>query len=1198
MVELPQVSRRLVTVEAPTQRATKGEGKQILGRALQQFGAAVSSFADNLQQSTDMAAAAKTEDAWERANVEALEKYKNDPEGYDQWATGFREQLVGQVPGKAGERIAAGLQRAQTRNWAGLTRARTESLTRENTATVSKRLETEVDALVALANGGDTESPEFVERFNKVKQTRDEMAKNPTFVYSEEMRDIDNERLDSTLKGTAIVARVRGAAERDIGEAERLLETVRTDEKLTLKPAQREQFYRAGKAAIREVETKIKADWKEGDAELREVLPGIREGKFRPEDFDGLRGRLLETGNFRALIRLDDALNQGRYSKEIISTLPPREWRNALSGRQRVTAYTPMGIPDAMEGGYAAARPGPDGKAEVRTLEDFEAGRSPYITLAGSPEFYGREYTIPSITFRGSDGKTRTLQNVRAVVHDTGSAFKGQPEGRFDIPVAKDMGSSRVAGQPFEAPNGVTFLREGEEVEDAPPPVEQRTIGNYTSARPYKVGGHVDMNIKPAAASVLDKVAASNPDVTLNVISGYRSPGRNAAVGGATGSRHMHGDAVDVDLKGMTPEQKQKVVRDILAQPGVGGFGYYPKSDTIHFDMREGGRVAWGQTRRSSSVGQDWPEWMTSAVSEWRGQAPGQSRMVEVGAERRMRPTVAAGVEERLTKEAKERLGAVLPDVINQTKRGRLSPDSPELLDTAALVGFAGTDKQKEDLAQALTEGELVQRGLEGDASERSAILDAWRQKIEAGGTAKEWETYDNLKQTFTKVEENLKKQPYETYDDRLKPGQARTAPFPPLDPTNAATFRAGLAQRMRTQAEIREWGDMGPFTALAAKDKPLVEEALRNGGAEVVGPVLRELASLDPEVSRATFAEIKDTVIGLTRTTDPNVYNATFEAVGVFANKAGGLDAVKDTFGQAMVREYQTWEGRYRYMKPDELKTALQQDRDPARGPIREKLRDTARTEATAEKGENRIPIETVLGVFDDRTFTDPEGPRDLGGGGVARDLLYRDYLAIYAERRGDGMDHDTAKKQADARIMQRWGTTDVGGSLRIMERPPEKQTGYKDALTPAEMKAAVDAEVNAWAQRERPDLLQPQAVGPRGPVGAAPRVDYALMADATTEAEIAAGIPPSYPVVVRYPDGRFDMVKDPTGKIGRFHWRGMAEEKRNAKRNEAEDQFRRYRERAREQDDVGRAIQENPRAPVAIPNIGGTQGTTGGGF
>jgi hypothetical protein len=350
--------------------------------------------------------------------------------------------------------------------------------------------------------------------------------------------------------------------------------------------------------------------------------------------------------------------------------------------------------------------------------------------------------------------------------------------------------------------------------------------------------------------------------------------------------------------------------------------------------------------------------------------------------------------------------------------------------------------------------------------------------------------------------------------------------------------------------------------------------------------------------VSRATLAEIKDTVIGLTRTSDPNVYNATFEAVGVFANKAGGLDAVKDTFGQAMVREYQTWEGRYRYMKPDELKTALQQDRDPARGPIREKLRDAARTEATAEKGENRIPIETVLGVFDDRTFADPEGPRDLGGGGVARDLLYRDYLAIYAERRGDGMDHDTAKKQADARIMQRWGTTDVGGSWRIMERPPEKQTGYKDALTPDEMKTAVDAEVNAWAQRERPDLLQPQAVGPRGPVGAPPRVDYALMADATTEAEIAAGIPPSYPVVVRYPDGRFDMVKDPTGKIGRFHWRGMAEEKRNAKRNEAEDQFRRFRERAREQDDVGRAIQENPRAPVAIPNIGGTQGTTGGGF
>jgi hypothetical protein len=1186
MVELPQVSRRLVTVEAPTQRATKGEGKQILGRAMQQFGAAVSSFADNLQQSTDMAAAAKTEDAWERANVEALEKYKNDPEGYDQWATGFREQLVSQMPGKVGERVGAGLQRAQTRTWAGLTRARTESLTRENTATVSKRLETEVDALVALANGGDTESPEFVERFNKVKQTRDEMAKNPTFVYSEEMRDIDNERLDSTLKGTAIVARVRGAAERDIGEAERLLETVRTDEKLSLKPAQREQFYRAGKAAIREVETKTKADWKEGDVELREVLPGIREGKVRPEDVEGLRGRLLDTGNFRALVRLDQALSIGQNAKEISSTLPPREWRNALSGRQRVTAYTPMGIPDAMEGGYAASRPGPDGKAEVRTLEDFEAGRSPYITLAGSPEFYGREYTIPSITFRGSDGKTRTLQNVRAVVHDTGSAFKGQPEGRFDIPVARDMGSSKVAGQPFEAPNGVTFLAEGDEVEDAPPPVSERTIGGYVSAqgRPYKVGGHVDMNIKPAAASVLDKVAASNPDVTLNVISGYRSPGRNAAVGGATGSRHMHGDAVDVDLKGMTPEQKQKVVRDILAQPGVGGFGYYPKSDTIHFDMREGGRVAWGQNRRSSSVGQDWPEWMTAAVGDWRGQAPGQPRMVEVGAENRMRPAVAAGVEERLTKEAKERLGAVLPDVINQAKRGRLSSDSPELLDTAALVGFAGTEAQKENLAQALTEGEEVRRGLAGDATERQQILDEWRQKIDAGGTAKEWEIRDNLTQTFTKLDESLKKQPYETYDDRLKPGQARTAPFPPLDPTNAAMFKAGLAQRMRTQAEIREWGDMGPFSALAAKDKPLVEEALRSGGAEVVGPVLREIATLEPEVARATLKDLKETVVNLTRTTDPNVYNATFQALDAYVNKTG-IDGLNDVFGSGseVIRDYQTWRGRYQWMRdPEEMKKALIADRDPALAEVRKKRSEDADRESA------KIQPGTVLEVFDTFGPSSPAEPMESSGG-IATDRLMLQWRGIYAERRMDGMTPDQATKDANERIKLQWGTTEVGG-WRIMERPPETQPGYKGVLDPGDMAKALQADVNEWVRANRP------AFADRGMLSSSD-LPYTLIPNADTEKDIAAGRPPSYWVLVHLPNGRSDIVTKPDGSPLPYSWRDKLAER--AKDIEAGvDTARRRRQQFMDQDAVGRRIQEEQlqRRQVPLPSM--EQPTTGGGF
>lgn len=102
------------------------------------------------------------------------------------------------------------------------------------------------------------------------------------------------------------------------------------------------------------------------------------------------------------------------------------------------TTYSPRAGGDRMEGGYAASRPGPDGQAVVRTLEDYRLGRSDYVTRAASPEFYGRKYTAPEVTY-SVDGKTYTLKNVPFYNHDTGGAFRGVPEYRGDIPVGRDL---------------------------------------------------------------------------------------------------------------------------------------------------------------------------------------------------------------------------------------------------------------------------------------------------------------------------------------------------------------------------------------------------------------------------------------------------------------------------------------------------------------------------------------------------------------------------------------------------------------------------------------------------------------------------------------------------------------------------------------------------------------------------------------
>lgn len=91
----------------------------------------------------------------------------------------------------------------------------------------------------------------------------------------------------------------------------------------------------------------------------------------------------------------------------------------------------------------------------------------------------------------------------------------------------------------------------------------------------------------------------------LNVTSGYRSPERNAAVGGAKGSQHMHGNAVDIDVSGMSTDERRKLIELAQAQ-GFTGVGIYDNS--LHFDT--GAERAWGPSYRRDSV----PSWAADLV--------------------------------------------------------------------------------------------------------------------------------------------------------------------------------------------------------------------------------------------------------------------------------------------------------------------------------------------------------------------------------------------------------------------------------------------------------------------------------------------------------------------------------------------------------------------------------------------------------
>ena len=84
---------------------------------------------------------------------------------------------------------------------------------------------------------------------------------------------------------------------------------------------------------------------------------------------------------------------------------------------------------------------------------------------------------------------------------------------------------------------------------------------------------------------LLRTIAQTGTEVKIN--SGYRSPGKNASVGGASKSKHMTGDAIDVRVSGDYKTRAEFVVA--ASRAGFTGIGVY--SSFIHLDIA--GRRAW-----------------------------------------------------------------------------------------------------------------------------------------------------------------------------------------------------------------------------------------------------------------------------------------------------------------------------------------------------------------------------------------------------------------------------------------------------------------------------------------------------------------------------------------------------------------------------------------------------------------------------
>jgi uncharacterized protein YcbK (DUF882 family) len=96
----------------------------------------------------------------------------------------------------------------------------------------------------------------------------------------------------------------------------------------------------------------------------------------------------------------------------------------------------------------------------------------------------------------------------------------------------------------------------------------------------------IDERLRPLGV-VLEKLREELGGRPVKIVSGFRSPAHNAAVGGAKQSQHMAGRAADITVDGVAPAEVHATLLSLFHAGAIeiGGIGLYPR--WVHVDVRQ-----------------------------------------------------------------------------------------------------------------------------------------------------------------------------------------------------------------------------------------------------------------------------------------------------------------------------------------------------------------------------------------------------------------------------------------------------------------------------------------------------------------------------------------------------------------------------------------------------------------------------------
>lgn len=413
------------------------------------------------------------------------------------------------------------------------------------------------------------------------------------------------------------------------------------------------------------------------------------------------------------------------------------------------------------------------------------------------------------------------------------------------------------------------------------------------------------------------------------------------------------------------------------------------------------------------------------------------------------------------------------------------------------------------------------------------------------------------MKEAWERGVKSLQTEPWEEAERRgWAPGIPR-----PLDFSSVDIVRAGLDARFGVAKSISSRTgesqsvlsprDLSAVTSVWATGAPIARQNLANG-----------LAALPPEQFGMVMAEkeMRDSLIGMSRSGDPAKMATAFSLMD--KEQRRDPDGFSKLYGRDVENRMATWMVRSQYMPADQLAKEEARYNDPAMQKARETLRETA---MTATK---KLTAGDIAGYVGGSWV--PFAGADVPTTPAQSQRLVAEFREEYAATFAEVGDATKARELAVQRIGRVWGVSPLNNGT-LMRFPPERayqtlngshawlakqldddiRQSFAPTATPVsewDLRPPAAPSAGAASERGRPSVTERRraaeakaAMTPeqRAEVArveamiSAPRM---LVPDARTEAEFNAGQPPSYPIVLKAPNGMFVPLQDEQGRQLRF--------------------------------------------------------------